>query len=402
MASTKLMETKDGRKFWKISVSRGHGVAPYTKRFYWPEGYSARAAERALNRAVKDFELECESGSVHSRAEQKALEAAEAAAKEQEAAKLTTVEKYALGVYMPSKELSISENTRASYLMNLEKHILPAIGSVQLKDVTPAMITKLLLDLQRQGYSHASITKIYNILNGIFEMAFLDESVTISPMLRVKRPAQRKDETAAATTDQALTTDELKRVLLCLENEPLKWRTYITLAADTGARRGELCGLQWQDIDWSNETITISRNVQYTVTAGVYVTSPKNGKTRKIDIGPDSIKMLRALQKEQSNSCMSPWVFSQDGTTDVMHPQSPTRYFKKFGDKYEIDNFHPHILRHSFASIAITNGADVVSVSERLGHSDTSVTLRMYAHANEESIRKAGQIARNALKTENE
>ena len=81
-----------------------------------------------------------------------------------------------------------------------------------------------------------------------------------------------------------------------------------------------------------------------------------------------------------------------------MHPQSPTRYFKKFGKKYGIPNFHPHLLRHSSASVAITNGADVVSVSERLGHSDTAVTLRMYAHANEESIRRAGQTVRDALR----
>ena len=62
-----------------------------------------------------------------------------------------------------------------------------------------------------------------------------------------------------------------------------------------------------------------------------------------------------------------------------MHPQTPTWYFKKFGERNGIEGFHPHKLRHSSASIAITNGADVVSVSERLGHSDTAVTLRIWA-----------------------
>jgi len=81
-----------------------------------------------------------------------------------------------------------------------------------------------------------------------------------------------------------------------------------------------------------------------------------------------------------------------------MHPQSPTRYFQKFGKRYNVKDFHPHKLRHSSASIAIVHGADVVSVSEQLGHSDTAVTLRMYAHANEESIRRAGQIVRDVLK----
>lgn len=104
----------------------------------------------------------------------------------------------------------------------------------------------------------------------------------------------------------------------------------------------------------------------------------------------------------QSSKCISQWVFTQDGSADPMHPQSPTRFFTKFGRRYGIENFHPHKLRHTSASIALTNGADVVSVSERLGHSDTAVTLRMYAHANEESIRRAGQVVRDALKAEGE
>ena len=130
----------------------------------------------------------------------------------------------------------------------------------------------------------------------------------------------------------------------------------------------------------------------------MFETSPKNGKARSVDIGPETLSMLKQLQREQAATCISKYVFTQDGEAVPMHPQSPTRYFKKFGKKYGIPNFHPHLLRHSSASVAITNGADVVSVSERLGHSDTAVTLRMYAHANEESIRRAGQTVRDALR----
>ncbi len=70
---------------------------------------------------------------------------------------------------------------------------------------------------------------------------------------------------------------------------------------------------------------------------------------------------------------------------------------KRFAQRYGIEGLHPHKLRHSFASVAITNGADVASVSEKLGHSDKAVTLRMYTHADEESIKRAGDIFRNAL-----
>lgn len=397
MASTKLMETKDGKRFFKISVSRGYGKTPYTMRWYWPDGWSKRSVERELKKVSAEFERACSVGEVLNRSQEKEKAAQEAA----EAAKLKTVRQYADGVFMPTKEATFSENARSSYRMFLDKHILPVLGDTLLTDVTPAMISKLLVDFQKAGYAHASTIKLYNILNGVFEMAFLDDSIPMNPLLKVKRPVPRKGEQAQEET-KALTAKELAYALSCVENEPLKWRVYMNLAADSGARRGELCGLWWSDIDWRESTITIRRNLQYTAQAGIFETSPKNGKVRVVDIGPETLALLRQLQTEQAGTCISKYVFTQDGTPAPMHPQSPTRYFKKFGTKYSIPNFHPHLLRHSSASIALTNGGDVVSTSERLGHSDTAVTLRMYAHANQESIRRNGQIVRDALKAQNE
>lgn len=394
MASTKLMETKDGKRFYKISVSRGYGVTPYTMRWYWPETWSQRTIDRELKKVATEFELKCHNGEVMTRAEEKAKEAEERA----EAAKLRTVRQYADGVFMPTKEATFSENARASYQMFLDKYILPMIGDTLLTEVTPAMITKLLIDFQKAGYAHASAVKLYNILNGLFDMAFMDDSIPLSPMMKVKRPAPRKDEHTAEETDKALTVEQLRSVLSSVAEEPAKWQAYINLAADSGARRGELCGLQWQDIDWTAGTITIRRNLQYTPHKGVYATSPKNGKQRTVDIGTDTLALLRQLREEQATTCISPWVFTIDGNTEPMFPQSPTKYFHKLGERLGIKGFHPHMLRHSSASIAITNGADISSVSERLGHSDTAVTLRMYAHANAESIRRAGQTVRDALK----
>ena len=398
MASTKLMETKDGKRYFLIRVSRGFRNSLYQKRWYWPDGWSKRTAERELAKVAAEFERACSAGEIQNRAEAKKT-AADAAA---EAAKLKTVRQYVDGVFMPTKEATFSENSRANYQMIIDKHIIPVIGDMLLVDVTPAVIQKLLIDFQKAGYSHASSVKLYNILNGIFDMAFLDDSIPLSPMLKVKRPKPNKDEAPKEECEKALTVAELSTVLSCVAHEPLKWQAFINLAADSGCRRGELCALQWHDIDWKNGAITIRRNLQYTAQKGVYTAAPKNGKTRTVDIGAETLDLLRRLREEQAASGISQWVFTQDGTAEPMHPQSPTRYFKKFGERYGIADFHPHKLRHSSASIAITNGADVVSVSERLGHSDTAVTLRMYAHANEESIRRAGQTVRDALKAASE
>ena len=398
MASIKLNETKDGRRFFQICVSRGYGNAPYKTRWYWPDGWSKRTAEREAAKQAAAFELACKNGEVLNRAQEREKAAREAA----EAAKLKTVRQYADGVFMPTKEATFSENARSSYRMFLDKHILPVLGDVLLVEVSPAMISKLLIGFQRAGYAHATTVKLYNILNGIFEMAFLDDSIPMNPMLRVKRPAPRKDEQPKEESDKAYTVQELSYILSCAAQEPLQWQTYISLAADTGLRRGECCGLQWSDIDFKAGAVTVRRNLQYTAAAGVYATSPKNGKVRVVDVGPDTLALLKQLREKQAQSCISKWCFTQEGTAEPMHPQSPTRYFQKFGQRYGVKDFHPHKLRHSSASIAITSGADVVSVSERLGHSDTAVTLRMYAHANEESIRRAGQIVRDALKAQGE
>ena len=398
MASTKLMETKDGRRFFKITVSRGRGQSPYTTRWYWPDKLSKRAAERELAKQAAAFELACSRGEVLTRADIRRKEAEEQA----EAAKLKTVRQYADGVYMPTKETTLSENARSSYRMFLDRHILPILGDTLLTEVTPAMLTKLLVDFQRTGKSHATCVKLYNILNGLFQMAFLDDSIQINPMLKVKRPVPRKDEAAVDEAEKAYTVDEMRRILKCLKEEPLKWRAYITLMADTGIRRGEACGLNWSDVDFNTLTVTVRRNLQYTPSAGVYEAAPKNGKARVVDIGADTAVLLKQLRSEQASTCMSRYVFTQDGSPEPMHPQTPTRYFRKFGKRYGVEDFHPHKLRHTSASLAITNGADVVSVSERLGHSDTAVTLRMYAHANGESIRRAGQTVRDALRAGNE
>lgn len=131
---------------------------------------------------------------------------------------------------------------------------------------------------------------------------------------------------------------------------------------------------------------------------GIYLDTPKSGKVRTIDVDPEIIRLLQQLRLEQTSHAISTYVFTQQDSPEPMHPQSPARYMQKFSKKYDVPGLHPHKLRHTFASIAITNGADVASVSEKLGHNDKAVTLRMYTHADQESMKRASQIFRDALK----
>ena len=251
--------------------------------------------------------------------------------------------------------------------------------------------------MQAKGKSHGTVIKVYTVLQGLFKMAYMADLIDRNPMDKVQRPKPRKDETKSQEA-AAYTAEEIRRIWNSLSEEPLKWKALVRLMIDTGIRRGECCALQWNDVNFISNTITIRGNLCYTPTKGVYMDTPKNGRSRTIDVDPQVIALLHQLRYSQTRSALSPYVFTQENSAEPMHPQSPARYLQRFAKKYGFTDLHPHKLRHSFASIAITNGADITSVSEKLGHTDKAVTLRMYTHADQESIKRASQIFREAIK----
>lgn len=386
MPSIRKKTNKAGRDYYEITVRRGRSQSRLYSRWYPPEGWSQRAIDRELKKVAAEFERQCKAGEVVSRAEKRQREA-------QEAAKIQTVKQYGERVFMPAKTVTMSENSRASFQSALNTWIYPAIGEKKMPDVSSADLSSLLLSVQAQGRAHATAVKVYTVLHTMFKMAYLSDMIQRNPMDKVPRPVPRKDEIREAEA-QSLTVEELQTVLGALNDEPLKWRVLVYVLIDTGIRRGECCGLKWEDVDIESQVITIRRNLCYTPARGVYIDTPKSGRVREVDIGPETAALLRAFKNQSAGK----FVFTQEGSQTPMHPQSPTRYLKKLSGRCGVPDLHPHKLRHTFASIAITAGADVASVSEALGHSDKAVTLRMYTHADAESRKRASQIFRNAIK----
>ena len=393
MASTRELFTKDGQRYYEIIVSMGRGKPQLTSKWYPQDGWSKRTIDRELTKAAADFERRCKAGEVVTKKEAQA----QAAQRSLEAAQIKTLKQYGETVFMPALTIKRSENTRASYQGNLNNWIYPALGDFKLPDITAAQIEALLTSMQEQKKSHGTVIKVYTILKGMFKRAYKADIIDRNPMDKVDRPEPRKDEIKKDEAE-SYTVEEIRHILNCLEQEPLQWRVWVRLLIDTGIRRGECCGLHWKDVDFKSNTITICCALCYTKNQGVYLDTPKNGKARTIDVDPEIMSLLKQLRLEQATKAISPYVFSQGSDPAPMHPQSPTRYLKNFEKKYGVSHMHPHKLRHSFASIAITNGADVASVSEKLGHCDKAVTLRMYTHADQESIRRASNIFRDAIK----
>lgn len=412
MANATKRINKDGSVSYEIQVSRGRGLSPYSMRWQAPESWSERVVQRELAKVCADFERRCKNGEVLTNKERKAEEQRKA----EEEKKIQTVKQYTEKVFMPRLTVTCSEHTRDSFQRNIDKYIVPAIGEIKMPDVQSEQITALILKMQTPkdkggyGLKVSSAVKVYTILNLMFKQAYLSHMIMPNPMDFVTRPKATKAEGKKRDVE-SFDESELQYILSCINNESLKWRTMIYLMAFTGARKGEIVGLKWDCVDFQNNTVTIKETLNYTVEKGIYSDTTKNGKQRTIDVDENVMKMLKTLRAEQITAIgkkmkkqgkkgiakLPKWVFTTDDYESPMHPDSPTRFCKNMEKKYGITDFHPHKLRHSFASIAITNGADVVSVSEILGHSDVAVTLRVYSHSNEEARKRASNIFNSVI-----
>lgn len=394
MASTRELFTKDGSRYYEIIVSMGRGKPQLTTKWYPQKSWSKKTIDRELVKEAAEFERKCKAGEVVSRKDAKELERKASL----ESAKIQTLKQYCQAVYMPDLAVRCSENTRSSYQANLDNWIYPALGDFKLPEITATQIEALLVNMQKQKKAHSTVLKVYTVLNCVFKKAYKGKGAAENPMLIVERPRPRKGE-IRKKKPEAYTAKEIVYIRECLNEEPLMWKTLIYFMSDSGLRRGECCALRWKDVDFKKCTARICGSLGYTANKGIFYDSTKADKIWTIDVDPYVIDLLRQLKLEQmGNGRLSEYVFTQKGSTNPIHPQSPTRYLKNLEKKYGINHLHPHKLRHSFASIAITNGADVASVSEKLGHSDPAITLRMYTHADQESIKRASNIFRNALK----
>ena len=336
MAATRLKTTKDGRAYYEIRYRTSREASELSTRWYVPSGWSEKAIQRELAKQAAEFERQCRAGLVISHREKKEIAAQEAARQAAEAAKIVTVKQYGERVFMPGKlagtigKKALAENSRAYYQNVLDRHIYPIIGERKMQEITRAELEALLLGELNSGKAESTISAVYVTLRQMFESAEDSELIRSNPMQKVKKPRRNKADTKDATQVEAFSIEEMQHILECLKNEPLKWQAYVTLIIDTGCRRGEICGLRWQSVNFKDKTITIENNLVYTSAKkggkGVFEDTPKtDASARVIDISDDASDLLRQLRIEQSRACISPYVFSQDGRAEPMHPTSPTR-----------------------------------------------------------------------------
>lgn len=415
MPSVTERTLKDGSKVYEIRVARGRDpvtgkqLTPYTTRYKPPEGWSAKKAMKRAQVEAAAFEARCRAGEVMTKAERKSYEQEQfrlaEQAKREEASKLTFSGYVEL--FMKESTITRSDGTLSNY-RNVFRRATPFLGNYKMEEITPVIMRSYITELQANGVSerngaplsYNTVAKHYNVLHTFFEAAVTDEIIEFSPMQRMKKPKPKKDEIKMES--KALTVDQSKRLIECLKNEPLMWRALVMLLLDSGCRRGEAVALRWDDVDLKSGYTQVKGNAQYTVEKGKYITTPKSGKGRLVILNQPVLDVLKEWKREQTKWLLSMglprtgFIFTQDDG-EMLNPNAPTKYLSKFGKRYDFPGLHPHTLRHTMATVSIANGADIVSISKKLGHAAPSITLNIYSHANQEAQLRANKSLEMAL-----
>jgi len=283
---------------------------------------------------------------------------------------------------------TIRPSTHYSYSRNLQLHVLPQLGSVQLRRIDAGMLNTLyaaLLTDGRKSYaggglSPRSVRYIHTIAHRMFRDA-------VKWGRLVRNPAEAADPPKAASRPESTTwTAEELRTFLEATRGSRYWVAYLLLAT-TGLRRGEALGLRWQDLDLDAGRAAIRQTV-IVIKHAVMIGTPKTASGRRtVRLDSGTVAALREHRKRQAAERLlmgAGWtdndlVFCHpDGT--AVHPERFSRGFLETVARIGLPRIRLHDLRHGWATYALQAGIHPKVVQERLGHANIAITLDTYSH----------------------
>jgi integrase len=283
------------------------------------------------------------------------------------------------------ERLGRSQTTIETYRMHVEKHIRPALGNCRLDRLTTHDIDRYLGGLAEKGLSPSTVRLDHAALSGA-----LTQGVDWGWLKA--NPAKRAKVKAATTEAPSITVDQLRTLYTAALVEDPDMAVAISLGAITGARRGELCGLRWEDLDRDRACLQIER-AWVPGEGGQHLTTTKTGKGRKVFIGAAGVALLdgyRQVLIDRSGAEPDGWLLSYDGGTTPMRAKSMTEYFGRLAKRLKIPA-HFHTLRHFAATELVAGGVDLPTAAGQLGHSP-SMLAGIYLHASDERGAAAGEL----------
>ncbi len=322
------------------------------------------------------------------------------------------------------KERTGLKHSTAERYKSLLQHTDKKIGHLKIGSITPKQLNDFYKYLLQDGMnkrtggklSNKTVLEYHRFISAVLAQAERELLVPFNIASKATPPkAEKKDV-------NYYQIDEIQAILQALDTAPAKYKLYTMVSAVTGCRRGEILGIKWNKIDFANNTVEISNNLLYSPDRGVYETTTKTGKSRTIKLPAEVVQLLKEYKKtfiqlKKDNGdrwsggltvgvvgsdkwIENDFVFTQDDGKP-MHPDTVTRWMGKFSEKNKLHHMNPHAFRHTVASILISEGVDITTVSKQLGHEKVSTTTDIYAHLIEKASERATETLGNVLFSKN-
>lgn len=276
-------------------------------------------------------------------------------------------------------------------------HVIPVLGRYRLQDLRAAHLNRAYAQWREAGLSPQTVVHHHRMIHRILAQAKREQVVTENFAAIAQKPRTSRREM------RFLTTEEIARLADVASSSVLG--PIIGFALATGARRGELLGLKWDDVDFDRGTVAIRRSLEQTKDGGVREKTPKSGKSRVVMPPADALDSLRRYRARLGR--IDPYVFPHpidggpwtphkitDGfreiarkaglvapkaraTTRAGRRATPSR---KRGPSRRGGDVTFHTLRHTSASLLCAAGVHPKVVQEMLGHSSIAITMDLYSH----------------------
>ena len=275
---------------------------------------------------------------------------------------------------------SVRPNTYQQYSQVVHQHITPVLGYLVLKDLRPDHVQSLYTNKLANGVSPNTTRMIHAVihraLNHALKLGLTYRNVADS----VTRPKVVRKEM------KTLNDYQVRQLIQVAESEQM--RLLLWVAVVTGLRQGELLGLKWSDLDWTSRRIQVQRQVQRRKGDGLVFCEPKSASGRRVIVlGKSTIEKLREYKNNQLKERIllgEKWQnYDLIFPSPIGTPLDPSNVLKEYKDclkRAGLPNLRFRDLRHSAATLMLQQGVNPKIVSERLGHSDISLTLNTYSH----------------------
>ncbi len=289
----------------------------------------------------------------------------------------------------------------------VDLYVRDRIGRLPLRRVTVAVLDRYYAELRQSGakeggeLSPRTVRRVHNIVRRALEQGLRWGWIGTNPAAHASPPKlQRLEPKPPSAAD-------IQVLLETADSEDPDFGMFLRLAAATGARRGELCGLHWSAVDLDRRTVLIARGIVRGQN-GLVEKDTKTHQARRIALDDSTVGLLREHQvrcDKRARDCgdtlgREAFVFSYaaDGSTP-WPPLSVTQRFNRLRDRLGLDEVRLHDLRHYVATRLIAAGVSIRTVSGRLGHANAATTLGVYSHFVEASDQDAAKLLGALLDT---